>query len=128
MVASDISDQSQAFCLAGGLVRLNPIPNKDRATNPPQEKPGGEGWLAGRSSKQNIQPGARGPGIWMSDLCRRLMVETGFDPEVLKRKGKVIRDLAIERGWDREKFAGFDQPLQDRVSAFYASSNEAFAQ
>jgi hypothetical protein len=56
------------------------------------------------------------------------MVETGFDPEVLKRKGKVIRDLAIERGWDGEKFDGFDQPLQDRVSAFYASSNEAFAQ
>ena len=91
------------------------------------EKPAGEqGWLAGRSSKQNIQPGAR--GIWMSALCRRLMVETGFDPEVLKRKGKVIRDLAIELGWDREKFDGFDQPIQDRVSAFYASSNEAFAQ
>ena len=91
------------------------------------DTPAGEqGWLAGRSSKQNIQPGAR--GIWMSALCRRLMVETGFDPGVLKRKGKVIRDLAIARGWDREKFDGFDQPLQDRVSAFYASSNEAFAQ
>ena len=91
------------------------------------DAPSGEqGWLAGRSSKQNIQPGAR--GIWMSALCRRLMVETGFDPEVLKRKGKVIRDLAIELGWDREKFDGFDQPLYDRVSAFYASSNEAFAQ
>ena len=91
------------------------------------DAPSGEqGWLAGRSSKQNIQPGAR--GIWMSALCRRLMVETGFDPEVLKRKGKVIRDLAIELGWDREKFDGFDQPLHDRVSAFYASSNEAFAQ
>ena len=91
------------------------------------EKPAGEqDWLAGRSSKQNIQPGAR--GIWMSALCRRLMVETGFDPEVLKRKGKVIRDLAIELGWDREKFDGFDQSIQDRVSAFYASSNEAFAQ
>ena len=87
---------------------------------------GEQGWLPGRSSKQNIQPGAR--GIWMSALCRRLMVETGFDPEVLKRKGKVIRDLAIERGWDREKFDGFDQPLHDRLSAFYASSNEAFAQ
>ena len=87
---------------------------------------GQEGWLAGRSSKQNIQPGAR--GIWMSALCRRLMVDTGFDPELLKRKGKVIRDLAIERGWDREKFDGFDQQLQDRLSAFYASSNEAFAQ
>ena len=47
----------------------------------------------------------------MSALGRRLMVETGFDPEVLKRKGKVIRDLAIELGWDREKFDGFDQPL-----------------
>ena len=91
------------------------------------DAPSGEqGWLAGRSSKQNIQPGAR--GIWMSALCRRLMVETGFDPEVLKRKGKVIRDLAIELGWDREKFDGFDQPLHDRVSSFYASSNEAFAQ
>ena len=87
---------------------------------------GEQGWLPGRSSKQNIQPGAR--GIWMSALCRRLMVETGFDPEVLKRKGKVIRDLAIERGWDREKFDGFDQALHDRLSAFYTNSNEAFAQ
>lgn len=91
------------------------------------DTPAGEqGWLAGRPSKQNIQPGAL--GIWMSDLCRRLMVEMGFDPRVLKRKGKVIRDLAIERGWDRDKFDGFDQPLQDRVSAFYECSNEAFAQ
>ena len=91
------------------------------------DTPSGEqGWLPGRTSKQNIQPGAR--GIWMSALCRRLMVETGFDPELLKRKGKVIRDLAIELGWDREKFDGFDQPLQERVSAFYASSNETFAQ
>ena len=90
------------------------------------DTPAGEqGWLAGHPSKQNIQPGAR--GIWMSALCRRLMVEMGFDPEVLKRKGKVIRDIAIERGWDRDKFDGFDQPLQDRVSAFYASSNEDFA-
>ena len=55
------------------------------------------------------------------------MVEMGFDPEVLKRKGKVIRDIAIERGWNRDKFDGFDQPLQDRASAFYASSNEDFA-
>ena len=61
------------------------------------DTPAGEqGWLAGRPSKQNIQPGAL--GIWMSDLCRRLMVEMGFDPRVLKRKGKVIGDLAIERG------------------------------
>ena len=87
---------------------------------------GEQGWLPGRPSKQNIQPGAR--GIWMSALCRRLMVETGFDPELLKRKGKVIRDLAIERGWDRQKFDGFDQVLHDRLSAFYTSSNEAFAQ
>jgi hypothetical protein len=91
------------------------------------DTPAGEqGWLAGRSSKQNIQLGAL--GVWMSVLCRRLMVEMDFDPGVLKRKGKVIRNLAIERGWDRDKFNGFDQPLQDRVSAFYACSNEAFAQ
>ena len=91
------------------------------------DTPSGEqGWLPGRSSKQNIQLGAL--GVWMSVLCRRLMVEMDFDPGVLKRKGKVIRNLAIERGWDRDKFNGFDQPLQDRVSAFYACSNETFAQ
>ena len=39
------------------------------------------------------------------------MESLGFDPEVLNRKGKVIRDLAIERGWDQDKFDGFDQPL-----------------
>ena len=27
------------------VVRICPMPEKDRATNPPPEKPGGEGWL-----------------------------------------------------------------------------------
>lgn len=63
----------------------------------------------------------------MSALCRRLIVEMGFALEVFNRKGKAIRDLAIERGWDQEKFDGFDQSLQDRFLVFYASSNEAFA-
>ena len=88
--------------------------------------PGENGWLKGESSKQNIQPGAK--GIWMSRLCRQLIAELGFDPERLARKGKVIRDLAIELGWDRDKFDGFDQLLLDRVSGFYQHSNEAFAQ
>ena len=83
------------------------------------------GWLKGESSKQNIQPGAK--GIWMSRVCFQLMESLGFDPDVLNRKGKVIRDLAIDRGWDREKFDGFDQALLDRVSSFYADSNEAFS-
>ncbi|MGB1623002.1 MAG: hypothetical protein ACPHAS_10075 [Synechococcus sp.] len=87
---------------------------------------GGQGWLKGEPSKQNIQPGAK--GIWMSRLCRNLVVELGVDPERLERKGKVIRDLAIELGWDRDKFDGFDQPLLDHVAGFYQASNEAFAQ
>ena len=66
-------------------------------------------------------------GIWMSRVCYQLMEYLGFDPDVLNRKGKVIRDLAIERGWDQDKFDGFDQPLLDRVSGFYTSSNDAFA-
>ena len=45
MVASGIGAQSQASSLAAVLVRLNAMPNKDRATNPPPEKQGGEGWL-----------------------------------------------------------------------------------
>ena len=40
----------------------------------------------------------------------------------------VIHDFAIEGRWDREKFDGFDQPLHDRVSAFYVNSNEVFQQ
>ena len=88
--------------------------------------PGDQGWLKGESSKQNIQPGAK--GIWMSRMCRILVDELGVDPERLQRKGKVIRDLAIERGWDREKFDGFDQPLLNRVTGFYQASNKAFAQ
>ena len=87
---------------------------------------GEDGWLKGESSKQNIQPGAK--GIWMSRLCRQLIDELGFDCERLARKGKVIRDLAIELGWDRDKFDGFDQSLLDRVAGFYQHSNEAFAQ
>ena len=54
----------------------------------------------------------------MSRICYQLMESLGFDPDVLNRKGKVIRDLAIERGWDQEKFDGFDQPLLDRVTGF----------
>lgn len=86
---------------------------------------GGDGWLKGLPSKQNIQPGAK--GIWMSRLCRQLIDELGFDCERLARKGKVIRDLAIELGWDRDKFDGFDQDLLNRVASFYQESNEAFA-
>ena len=87
------------------------------------KEPPGIGWLKGEPSKKNIQPGAK--GIWMSRVCYQLMESLGFDPDVLNRKGKVIRDLAIERGWDQEKFDGFDQPLLDRVAGFYASSNDA---
>ena len=64
----------------------------------------------------------------MSRLCRQLVDELGVDPERLERKGKVIRDLAIELGWDRDKFDGFDQPLLNRVAGFYQASNEAFSQ
>ena len=63
----------------------------------------------------------------MSQICYQLMESLGFNPDVLNRKGNVIRDLAIERGWDQDKFDGFDQPLLGRVTAFYASSNDAFA-
>ena len=52
------------------------------------------------------------------------MESLDFNHDVLNRKGNVIRDLAIERGWDQDKF---DQPLLDRVTGFYASSNDAFA-
>ena len=87
---------------------------------------GTDGWCQGRPTKDNIQPGTR--GIWMSSLCRRLMVDVEFDPSSLKGIGKVIRDLAIEKGWDQEKFNGFDQPLLDQLNTFYAESNEHFAQ
>ena len=63
----------------------------------------------------------------MSRIFYQLMESLGFNPDVLNRKGNVIRDLAIERGWDQDKFDGFDQPLLDRVTGFYASSNDAFA-
>ena len=52
----------------------------------------------------------------------------GLDPERLERKGKVIRDLAIELGWDRDKFDGFDQPLLDRVAGLSQPSNDAFVE
>ena len=77
---------------------------------------GDQGWSQGEPSKQNIQPGAK--GIWKSRLCRQLVDELGVDPEGLERKGRVIRDLGIELGWDRDKFDGFDQPLLDRVAGF----------
>ena len=31
--------------IQSGGGQLHPMANKDRATNPPPEKPGGEGWL-----------------------------------------------------------------------------------
>ena len=63
----------------------------------------------------------------MSRIFYQLMESLGFNSDVLNRKGNVIRDLAIERGWDQDKFDSFDQPLLDRVTGFYASSNDAFA-
>ena len=87
---------------------------------------GPDGWREGRSTKDNIQPGTR--GIWMSSLCHDLVVKCGVKPEALRRVGQVIRDIAIERGWDRDTFNGFDQSLLDRLNTFYADSNELFAQ
>ena len=58
------------------------------------QEPAGNRWLKGEPSKKNIQPGAK--GIWMSRVCYQVMESLGFDPDVLNRKGKVIRDLAIE--------------------------------
>ena len=63
----------------------------------------------------------------MSRLCRQLIDELGFDCKCLARKGKVIRDLAIELDWDNDKFDGIDQDLLNRVAGFYQESNEAFA-
>ena len=87
---------------------------------------GPDGWREGRSTKDNIQPGTR--GIWMSSLCRDLVVKCGVKPDALRRVGQVIRDIAIERGWDGDTFNGFDQSLLDRLNTFYADSNELFAQ
>ena len=64
----------------------------------------------------------------MSRLCRDLAVKCGVDPAALRGVGKVIRDIAIERGWDRDTFNGFDQSLLNRLNTFYADSNELFAQ
>ena len=36
----------------------------------------------------------------------------------------MIRDLAIELGWDRDKFDGFDQSLLDRVAGFIRPSTK----
>ena len=87
---------------------------------------GPDGWQEGRPTKDNIQPGTR--GIWMSSLCRDLVAKCGVNPAALRGVGKVIRDIAIERSWDRETFNGFDQSLLNRLNTFYADSNELFAQ
>ena len=44
----------------------------------------------------------------MSRIFYQLMEPLGFNHDVLNRKGNVIRDLAIERGWDQDKFDSFD--------------------
>ena len=63
----------------------------------------------------------------MSRIFYQLMESLSFNPQVLNCKGNVICDLAIERGWDQDKFDSFDQPLLDRMSGLYILSNDAFA-
>ena len=76
------------------------MPNKDRATNPPPEKPGGEGWLVSAEQQLVCQfkpDRATVHAQWVSVRTYRWVPPR---PPVPQARRRMLRDNAID-AWDK---------------------------
>ena len=73
----------------------------------------------------NIQPGSK--GIWMSIVCMKILNQLDIDLDTLKKRGRVIRKIAIDRNWHLEKYFGFDENLYDQTRNQFKAANSEFA-
>jgi hypothetical protein len=84
------------------------------------------GWAPSDPDKGNVQPGCR--GVWFAQTLSKCLAQLGVDGSRLTNTGAVVRHIAEQQGWQDERYCGFDKTSAEAVSAFYAESNDRFAQ
>ena len=82
------------------LVRLHPMANKDRATNPPPEKPGGEGWLVSPEQQLVCQFKPDSATVHAQWVAVRTYSWVPPRPPVPQTRRRMLRHNAIE-AWDK---------------------------
>ena len=77
------------------------------------------------SQSRNEQPGCK--GIWISRAAYEICEETNYPIDNLKKKGKIIRNIAIKKGWHHDRFCGYTDSLYKKVKRYYGRSNQKFS-
>ena len=80
--------------------RLQPMPSKDRATNPPPETPGGEGWLVSAEQQLLCQFKPDSATVHAQWVAVRTYRWVPPRPPVPKTRRRMLRHNAIE-AWDK---------------------------
>ena len=82
------------------LARLHAMPNKDRATNPPPEKPGGEGWLVSPEQQLLCQFKPDSATDYAKWVAVRTYSWVPPRPPVPQTRRRMLRHNAID-AWDK---------------------------
>ena len=82
------------------LARLHPMANKDRATNPPPEKPGGEGWLVSPEQQLLCQFKPDSATVHAQWVAVRTYRWVPPRPPVPQTRRRMLRHDAVE-AWDK---------------------------
>ena len=82
-------------------------------------------WSLIDAGESNIQPGNK--AIWLSEICRNILVNHNIDLKNLKGKAQAIRNIAIEHEWQQERYYAFTPSQYQKTRNFYAKSNALFA-
>ena len=82
-------------------------------------------WSLIEAGESNIQPGNK--AIWLSEICRNIMINHNIDLKNLKGKAQAIRNIAIEHEWQQDRYYAFTPLQYQKTRNFYAKSNATFA-
>ncbi len=83
-------------------------------------------WTIVDSSASNIQPGTK--AIWLSETCLNILDELKINLKDLNQKAHAIRDIALNQGWQYDRYFAFTPNQYQKTRDFYATANEQFAQ
>jgi len=85
-----------------------------------------QGWAPADPHKGNVQPGCR--GVWLAQAVGRRLEALGLEGRSLVNTGAVVRRIAVQQGWQDDRYCGFDPDAAAAVAAHYQDGNDAFAQ
>ena len=82
-------------------------------------------WSLIDQGESNIQPGKK--AIWLSEICRNILIELNINLKNLTHKAHAIRNIAIQNDWQKERYYAFSRSQYQKTRKFYAASNDQFA-